>query len=303
MTARDRNVIGVVAALVIVAAAWFLLISPLRSDGKVLDDQIAAAQARLTTAQVAVGAGETAQKTYRQDYASVARLGKAVPADDDVPSLVVQLDGAAKRSRVDFRSIVLAGSGTAVAAPATATPGAQVAALAAEQNGGATGASGASGASGATGATGPSAAFAAATQAAAAALPPGTVVGAAGFPTMPFNFTFNGSFFRLQDFLARLDRFTEIDGTKVTVRGRLLTVDGFSLAASAKGFPNMTASISATSYLLPAEQGLLAGANSLTPGAIPSAVAGAAPNATASNPPAAGVPVPSTAVPTGSPSP
>ena len=300
MTPRDRNVIGVVAALAIVAAAWFLLISPLRSDGKELDDQVASAEMRLTTAQAAVSAGESAQKTYRRDYAAVARLGKAVPADDDVPSLVVQLDGAAKRSRVDFRAIELAGSGTGVAAPVAATTGAQVAALAAEQNGGATGASGASGA---TGATGPASAFAAATQAAAAALPPGTVVGAAGFPTMPFSFTFNGSFFRLQDFLARLDRFTEIDGTKVTVRGRLLTVDGFSLAASSKGFPNMTASISATSYLLPAEQGLMAGSNALSPGAIPPAVAGADPNTIASNPPAAGQPVPSAAIPTGSPTP
>lgn len=295
MTPRDRNVIGIVAALVIVAASWFLLISPLRSDGKALDDEIAAAQARLSTAQASVSAGEDAERTYRQDYAGVARLGKAVPADDDVPSLVVQLDGAAKRSRVDFRSIELAGAGSAVAAPAAAPPGVPPA------GDPTSGASGASGATGATGATGPTAAFSAATQAAAAALPPGTVVGAAGFPTMPFNFTFTGSFFRLQDFLERLDRFTEIDGTKVTVRGRLLTVDGFTLGASSKGFPNMTTTINATAYLLPAEQGLMAGASPLAPSAIPPAATLTADgSATASNPPAAGAPVPSAAVPTGS---
>ncbi len=298
MTARDRTVLLVVVSLAIVAAAWFLLITPVRSDAKALDDQVAAAQLRLTSAQAAVGAGETAEQTYRKDYAGVARLGKAVPAEDDVPSLVVQLDGAAKRSRVDFRSIELATSGGGAAA--LPTTGAQVAAPSAEQDGGATGASGASGA---TGTTGPSAAFAAANQAAAAALPPGTVVGAAGFPTMPFKFKFNGSFFRLQDFLERLDRFTEIDGTKVTVRGRLLTVDGFSLAASTKGFPDITADITATAYLLPAEQGLLAGANPLSPGAIPPAVPGAVPSATASNPSAAGAPVPAAAVPTGGPTP
>lgn len=298
MTPRDRNVIGVVAALVTVAAAWFLLIAPLRSDGKTLDDQIAAAQARLDTAQSSVSAGESAEKTYRRDYAGVARLGKAVPADDDVPSLVIQLDAAAKRSRVDFRSIELAGAGTAAASSAPAAP------PAADQSGGAAaGATGASGESGASGTTGPSAEFAAATQTAAAALPPGTVVGAAGFPTMPFTFTFNGSFFRLQDFLARLDRFTEADGRKVIVRGRLLTVDGFSLAAGPKGFPNMTAIISATSYLLPAEQGLMAGATPLAPGAIPPAAVGAAPNAIGALPPAPGAPVPSSAVPTESPLP
>jgi hypothetical protein len=68
---------------------------------------------------------------------------------------------------------------------------------------------------------------------------------------MPFDFAFTGSFFKLQGFLERLDRFTELDGDQITVRGRLLTVDGFSLTPSPKGFPNMQASVHATAYLLP----------------------------------------------------
>jgi hypothetical protein len=66
----------------------------------------------------------------------------------------------------------------------------------------------------------------AATQASAAALPPGATVGAAGLTTMPFEFAFEGGFFRLQDFLGRLDRFTKVRGEDISVRGRLLTVDG-----------------------------------------------------------------------------
>ena len=42
---------------------------------------------------------EGAQAHYKANYATVARLGKAVPADDDVRSLLVQLDAAAKRTR------------------------------------------------------------------------------------------------------------------------------------------------------------------------------------------------------------
>jgi len=114
-----------------------------------------------------------------------------------------------------------------------------------------------------------------ATQAAASALPPGAVVGAAGFPTMPFDFAFTGSFFKLQDFLTRLDRFTEVRGQEITVRGRLLTVDGFSLTPSAKGFPNMLASVRATAYLLPREQGVAAGASPAAP--VPGAPAAATP--------------------------
>ena len=45
-----------------------------------------------------------------------------------------------------------------------------------------------------------------ATQAAAATLPPGATVGAAGFPTMPFTFVFNGRFFDMETFLARVNR-------------------------------------------------------------------------------------------------
>jgi hypothetical protein len=260
VTARDRTVLTVVAALALVAAAWFLLLAPVRKDAKALDAQIATSQTRLTAAQALVAQGETAKTAYRADYAAVSSLGKAVPTDDDVPSLVVQLESAADRSRVDFRSIELSSAGAAAAAP----PIAQVAAVGAAEKG-------KPAPTGATGTTGPAAPAPAgavpATQAAASALPPGAVVGAAGFPTMPFDFAFTGSFFRLQDFLARLDRFTQVEGEKITVRGRLLTIDGFSLSASPKGFPNMLASVHATAYLLPREEGLTAGASPAAPSA------------------------------------
>ncbi len=251
MTARDRTVLLVVGALVLVAASWFLLLAPVRGDGKALDAQLTTAQGRLTAAQALVSQGETAKGAYRTDYAAVSKLGKAVPADDDVASLVVQIEGAADRSKVDFRSIELASGGAAVAA---APPVAQVAAVGAAEKG-------QPAPTGATGTTGP----AVATQAAASTLPPGAVVGAAGFPTMPFDFAFTGSFSKLQDFLNRLDRFTEVDGEDITVRGRLLTVDGFSLSAGPKGFPDMLASVKATAYLLPADQGLTAGATPTAP--------------------------------------
>lgn len=263
MTARDRTVVTVIAALVLVAASWFLLLAPVRKDAKALDGQITTARSRLTAAQAIVTQGETAKAAYRADYAAVSRLGKAVPADDDVPSLVVQLESAADRSHVDFRSIELgAGGAAAAAAPAAVAPVP----------------------TGTTGTTAPAAPAGPvpATQAAASTLPPGAVVGAAGFPTMPFDFAFTGSFFKLQDFLARLDRFTQVEGDDITVSGRLLTVDGFSLSATAKGFPSMLASVHATAYLLPSDEGPVAGSASV---------------ATASAAPAAAIPPPSAGAP------
>jgi hypothetical protein len=145
VTARDRTVLTVVAALALIAAAWFLLLAPVRSDVKAADTELTAAQTRLTAAEALVAQGATAKAASRDDYATISRLGKAVPADDDVPSLIVQIEGAADRSRVDFRSLEL---GTGGGAPATAPPIAQVAAVGAAEKGEAA-------PGGATGPTGP----------------------------------------------------------------------------------------------------------------------------------------------------
>jgi hypothetical protein len=262
VTARDRTVLMVLGVIAVLAAFWFALLAPERKDAKDLDAKLTTAQQRLDTANQTAAAAEQSRRTYASDYATVARLGKAVPVDDDVPALIYQLQHASDAAHVDFRSIQLSAGGGSSAAAATtpSTPAGEVAAAAKEQNDGSPSSSSASQpASGAT-----------ATQTAAATLPPGASVGPAGFPTMPFDFRFNGGFFHLEDFLRKVDAFTKVAGDRVRVRGRLLTVDGISLGAGPKGFPQMTANIHATAYLLPADEGLTAGATSAGPAATPS---------------------------------
>ena len=60
---------------------------------------------------------EAAQKHYKANYSMVARLGKAVPADDDVRSLLVQLNAAADKPSVDFRTINISAQGAPAAGP------------------------------------------------------------------------------------------------------------------------------------------------------------------------------------------
>ncbi len=68
--------------------------------------------------------------------------------------------------------------------------------------------------------------------------------GSAGFPTMPFSFVFNGSFFDMESFIARRAAASCMSrATRVDVRGRLLSIDGFSLDAGPDGFPDVKASI------------------------------------------------------------
>ena len=256
MTARDRTILLVVAALAALAAFWFVLLDPKRQDAAEVSTQVTAAHKRLDQAQAAAADADAARRRYTDDYATVARLGKAVPLQDDVPSLVYQLQSSAFRNDLDFRSIKLESSGAATAPPSVTNANAVAAA------------------SGNTAAG--SATPAAATSAVAAVLPPGATVGPAGFPTMPFSFGFDGGFFDVQHFLRSINGFTTVKGKRIDVRGRLLSVDGFALSASRKGFPQVKASIRATAYLLPTAQGA-------TGGATPAAPAGGGQSASSSS--------------------
>ncbi|MCW3040650.1 MAG: hypothetical protein JWM31_2555 [Solirubrobacterales bacterium] len=298
MTTRDRTVFMVVGLFAMVAAFWFLLLSPKKDDVASLKDQIGVAQTRLSTANATAQSAAAAKATYAADYQAVANLGKAVPADDDVPSLVFQLQKASVDSKIDFDSIKLTGAGTPAPPPAAATTGAQVAGVAKEQNGTTattpttpgTPATTTAAAGAATPAPTPAVSpVVAAAQTAFAGLPPGASVGAAGIPTMPFDFEFSGPFLRLEKLLRKIDHFTKVKGSVIKVNGRLMTIDSISLS----GFPDMKATIHATAFVLPDAQGLTAGATPTTPGPVsvsnPATTGGAPVTPTAVATPAAGV--------------
>jgi hypothetical protein len=265
VTSRDRIVVIVVGAVAALAAFWFMALAPKRDEAKAIRDKVAVEQTRLQTAQQAADAAEGARRRYDSDYATVARLGKAVPSDDETSTLVYQLETAARRAHVDFRSIKLESTGTPT--QTNSTPPAQAAAVNATEKDAAPAAD-----------PNAAAAAAAATSASAATLPPGASVGPAGFPTMPFSFDFDGKFFPLQRFLRSLDDLTTVNGKSISVKGRLLTVDGVALKAGPKGFPDVSATVAVTAYLLPADEGLTAGATATTTPAATTST-GAAPTA------------------------
>jgi hypothetical protein len=245
MTTRDRLVIVGVLLMAALAGFWFLGLAPKRKEAADLQAQIATQTQQLTTAQARAADARQAKARYNDDYAAVAKLGKAVPKSDALPSLVYQLQSVAHSARIDFTSLKISGGGGQGPTPAAATAPAAPAAT-----GGATpsGAS-SSGGTSATPAASTSTPPAPATQAAAATLPPGATVGSAGFPTMPFSFVFSGTFFDMERFLGDVQKFVRVDGKEVDANGRLLSVDGFSLVAGPGGFPNVKANVVATAYL------------------------------------------------------
>jgi Tfp pilus assembly protein PilO len=123
MTARDRIVIVVLAALAVLAAAWLLAVAPEREQAAQLNTQVSAARAQLVTAESQVSGARAAQAGYATAYASLVRLGKAVPTGQEVPSLIVQLAQASNRKQVEFSSIA-GGASSGGSSPAVAATGA-----------------------------------------------------------------------------------------------------------------------------------------------------------------------------------
>lgn len=111
MTTRDRLVLMAVVVLGVLAAGWMLGVSPERKKAAKLDAEVSTAQATLATAQGQLAEAQGAQSQYSTAYASVVKLGKAVPADEQVPSLVYELDQATHQKDVEFNSITTGTSG------------------------------------------------------------------------------------------------------------------------------------------------------------------------------------------------
>jgi Tfp pilus assembly protein PilO len=238
----------IVSILVVVALAvgfWMILLSPKREEASKLATEAEGLQATLSQTQATVAEGEAAKRSFPENYRQLVVLGKAVPAGDETASLLVQMNRIAKESDVEFQSIELGtADGSASTESETTT-----------ETGGSTEPT-----------TTP-------TEAEAALLPIGASVGSAGLAVMPYDLTFRGSFFHVADFIHGIDRLVDAENEKVAVDGRLVTLDGFSLAGDAeKDFPFLTASFSVTTYVVPPGEGVTAGATEEAPAETTEAV-------------------------------
>jgi hypothetical protein len=111
MTGRDRMVVMVIAVLGVLAGVWFFAVSPKREQAAQLGTEVSAAQAQLASAESQLAGASAAQAKYETAYASIVSLGKAVPASQEVPSLIYQLARATNEKNVEFASITASASG------------------------------------------------------------------------------------------------------------------------------------------------------------------------------------------------
>lgn len=127
MTSRDRLVLIGLGALAMLAAVYLLMVAPERKQASSLNAQVATANALLASAEGQVASARADQVRYSSAYASIVSLGKAVPAGQEVPSLIYQLAQASNQKHVDFTSIST-GAGAASTSGSTANaPAAAVA--------------------------------------------------------------------------------------------------------------------------------------------------------------------------------
>lgn len=245
MKSANRSIVAMLVVVALAAGFWVLLLGPKRQQASDLGDKVEKLKASLAQHEQEAANAAAARKGFPADYQQLVVLGKAVPSDDDTASLLVQVNQIANHAGVEFRDIELnAGGGAAAPAPAPAPTPAP---------------------SGDSSSAVPASAPVSPTEAAASTLPLGATIGTAGLGVMPYTLTFDGSFFKVADFIKGLDSLVKTQNAQVSVDGRLVTIDGFSLSSSGKGFPALQATFAVTTYLTPPSQGVTAGATPTSP--------------------------------------
>jgi Tfp pilus assembly protein PilO len=251
----------IVAILLVVAAAfafWTLALSPKRDEADKLAAQVEQLSAGVEQARGELAQATAARHSFPAAYHQLVELGQAVPAGDETPSLLIELENLALRSGVEFESIQLEGESEAApetpVAPTTTTE--------------------------ATSSTGvPAAEIVPPTEVEASLLPLGASIGSAGLAVMPYTLQFKGTFFGIADFIGKVDALVRSGSSRMTVDGRLVTIKGFSLTTSTTegseesnggGPTELQADFSVTTYMTPPGQGITAGATPTAPAAEPS---------------------------------
>lgn len=99
---RKQAAVVLVGAVVLAIAAWFLLVSPKRSEAATLETEIAAVHQEIVAARTA---NRAAQKASRE-LAPLFLLAKAMPEDADMAATVLELNRLSGATGLTFESIM-----------------------------------------------------------------------------------------------------------------------------------------------------------------------------------------------------
>jgi Tfp pilus assembly protein PilO len=266
---RDRKILLGLVPLLVVLGYWFLLLAPKRHEAAAAGQALTKQEQRRDDARRQEQRLSGAKTDFASDYSELVRLGKAVPTSLDMPSVLVQLDSAARGTGIRFARIATTSkdAGGQAAPASSGSPG----------SGSSSGSSGSKPAAAAGGAPAQTP-YGKATEKAnntsqkadgGKAAPGSPTPGSSksggssappGLNAVPLELTFEGSFFDLARFFHQLKRFVRVANDQVVVRGRLLSVDSVKFSSDPETFPRLKAELTASIYLSPKSQGPTAGA-------------------------------------------
>ncbi|HEY2056294.1 MAG TPA: hypothetical protein VGH14_20375 [Solirubrobacterales bacterium] len=231
MAQSTKTALAVVAIVVAAAVFWLFLLSPKRDKAGELSEQLSTARSTLVAESARATEGLTAKKKFRRDYQQLVLLGKAVPAEAETASLLVQLNALGRPESTPLVALASEGGGGEEVEPTTDT-GAPAETAALQQP------------------------------------PLGSKVGPAGLRAMPMKLGYLGGYFALVELMGHIDGMVATKRGRVSADGRLVTINSFFLKPvdNKTRFNLVTGGLNITSYTTPPDQGLTAGASLAGPG-------------------------------------
>lgn len=271
MKSSDRMILLVLPLIALVVGFYLLAVAPKRAEMGELDTKIDDLNSQVANANSNIASAEAARDSYDSNYADIVKLGAAAPDDNDQATFVYSMTRLGQDNAVQLRSWELAATGDIAPPEATPAPATD----SGTESGGDSG-EGDSGSADAGSADTAPVVAATPTEASVSTLPLGATVGPAGLPLTPYSFNYSGTFFDVANLMGDLDSSVSVDDTgdltkQPTVRGRLVTVDGFALVNDGDvGYPRVSATLALTTYSVPADQGVAGGATPAGPPTVAS---------------------------------
>ena len=121
LNARDRKLVMLLVPVAVFAAYWMLLLNPALDRREGLQKPLEQAQVERDTAVATADKMVQAKEDYKQDYAELVTLSKAIPQSVAVSDLMRELNQAARGMGIEFSNITMAAPNPADTVEQTAT--------------------------------------------------------------------------------------------------------------------------------------------------------------------------------------
>ncbi len=105
LSSGQKLIVVIVLIVVVAAAAFFLLLLPKFSQMTTLDDQIAATESDIASAQSLLEQRQAQKSRSAQTEAQLLALSNELPENPEIPSLIVELQDTVNTSGMEFVSL------------------------------------------------------------------------------------------------------------------------------------------------------------------------------------------------------